>query len=77
MLAWLGADVVKIERPQGGDKVRTNVGGSGEVSSPFFLLLNGNRRSPTLNMRSKMGQDIRKEITKRSDIYHGRTRPLR
>ncbi|MDP6549867.1 MAG: CoA transferase [Dehalococcoidia bacterium] len=68
MLAWLGADVVKIERPQGGDEVRANVGGSAEASSPFFLLLNGNKRSLTLNMRSKKGQDICKEIIKHSDI---------
>ena len=68
MLAWLGADVVKIERPQGGDEVRANVGGTAEVSSPFFLLLNGNKRSLTLNMRSKKGQDICREIIKHSDI---------
>ncbi len=68
MLAWLGADVVKIERPKGGDEVRANVGGSAEASSPFFLLLNGNKRSLTLNMRSKKAQDICKEIIKHADI---------
>ena len=68
MLAWLGASVVKIEDPRGGDSTRTNQGGTPDLDSPFFLLLNGNKRSITLNLRSQKGQDICKEIIKQSDI---------
>ncbi|HJN87314.1 MAG: CoA transferase [Dehalococcoidia bacterium] len=68
MLAWLGASVVKVEDPHGGDQTRTNLGGSPELDSPFFLLLNGNKRSITLNLRSEKGQEICKEIIKQSDI---------
>ena len=68
MLAWLGASVVKVEDPRGGDQTRTNLGGSPELDSPFFLLLNGNKRSITLNLRSEKGQEICREIIKQSDI---------
>jgi formyl-CoA transferase len=68
MLAWLGADVIKVEDPRGGDSTRTNLGGSPDLDSPFFLLLNGNKRSLTLNLRSKKGQEVCKEIIKQSDV---------
>ncbi|MDO8750268.1 MAG: CoA transferase [Dehalococcoidia bacterium] len=72
MLAWMGADVIKVENPQGGDEVRTNLvfgeSGSGGLDSFFFLLLNGNKRSITLNLRSKKGLEICKEIIRQSDV---------
>ncbi|MEK7777174.1 MAG: CoA transferase [Chloroflexota bacterium] len=72
MLAWMGADVIKVENPQGGDEVRTslvfNEFKSSGLDSFFFLLLNGNKRSITLNLRSKKGQEICKEIIRQSDV---------
>lgn len=68
MLAWFGADVVKVENPRGGDSTRTNPSESPDLDSPFFLLLNGNKRSLTLNLRSERGQEICKEIIRQSDV---------
>jgi formyl-CoA transferase len=68
MLAWLGAEVIKIEDPRGGDGTRGHLSESPDLDSPFFLLLNSNKRSITLNMRSKKGQEICTEIIRQADV---------
>lgn len=52
MLADLGADVIKVERPDGGDPFRSFRGGG---DSPHFMAFNRNKRSITLDLRSKEG----------------------
>ena len=44
-LAWLGADVIKVENPKGGDQACFNRPGG--VDSHYFMLLNANKRSIT------------------------------
>ena len=57
-LAWLGADVVKIEPPDQGDPGR-GVGLSGETAySAYFCNWNANKRSLALNLRSEEGRAL-------------------
>ena len=69
MLAWLGADVLKIERPSVGDRARRiwySVPDGGE--SYFFMLLNHNKRSMTLNLKSEEGKEIARRLIARADV---------
>src|SRR5687768_2478544 len=51
-LAWLGADVIKVENPKGGDQGRGASTDQAGVDSHYFMLLNANKRSITLNLNS-------------------------
>src|SRR5262249_20396508 len=52
MLAWLGADVVKVEEPGQGDIARHTLKDRPDADSLFFLSFNANKRSVTLNLKS-------------------------
>jgi formyl-CoA transferase len=67
-LAWRGADVIKVENPDGGDQGRNASTDQKGVDSHYFMLLNANKRSITLNLRSPRGRQIFTELltTKRS-----------
>lgn len=67
LLAWLGADVVKVEPPDGGDQGRRLVS-SGVLDSYYFLLLNANKRSVTLNLKSDDGRALFKELLPHFDV---------
>jgi formyl-CoA transferase len=58
LLAWLGADVIKIERPVTGDITRQQLRDVPDVDSLYFTMLNGNKRSVTLDSKTKTGQEI-------------------
>jgi formyl-CoA transferase len=68
MLAWLGADVVKLETPNGGDVTRGQLRDLPEVDSLYFTMLNCNKRSVTVNMKSKEGQEIFSRLVAGSDV---------
>jgi formyl-CoA transferase len=67
ILAWLGADVVKLEAPSG-DITRQQLRDLPDVDSLYFTMLNCNKRSITLNMKSDEGKEIFTELVKRSDV---------
>jgi formyl-CoA transferase len=69
MLAWLGADVIKIERPPHGDRARRlwNMDNP-DLDSFFFLLLNSNKRSTVVNLRAEEGQEIARRLIQNADI---------
>ena len=69
MLAWLGADVIKIERPPHGDRARRlwNMDNL-NLDSFFFLLLNSNKRSTVINLRTEEGKEIARRLIKNADI---------
>jgi formyl-CoA transferase len=67
ILAWLGADVVKLEAPTG-DITRQQLRDLPDVDSLYFTMLNCNKRSVTLNTKSDRGKEIFTELIKRSDI---------
>ena len=71
-LAWLGAQVVKVENPQGGEAGRYLLGRSSDQTrnqdSWYFLLFNANKKSITVNLKSGRGLDLVKDMARRADI---------
>ncbi|HEV8715312.1 MAG TPA: formyl-CoA transferase [Candidatus Binatia bacterium] len=68
MLAWLGADVIKVEEPGKGDIARTSLSDRPEWDSLFFLTFNANKRSVTLNLKSPSGKEIFGKLIKTGDV---------
>jgi crotonobetainyl-CoA:carnitine CoA-transferase CaiB-like acyl-CoA transferase len=67
MLADMGADVLKIEEPEGGDESRTwPPFVAGEASG--YLSMNRNKRNMTLNLKTPEAQDILKKLVARADV---------
>src|SRR5689334_2737462 len=69
VLAWLGADVVKVENPGGGDPGRRTGATKPHKDDPYFLNYNSNKRSITVNLKSPRGLEIVKEMAKKADIF--------
>ncbi|MCI2418299.1 formyl-CoA transferase [Saccharopolyspora sp. K220] len=67
ILAWLGADVVKLEAPTG-DITRRQLRDIDDVDSLYFTMLNCNKRSITLNMKSDRGKEIFTQLVADSDV---------
>jgi formyl-CoA transferase len=67
ILGWLGADVVKVEAPKG-DITRQQLRDKPGVDSLYFTMLNCNKRSVTLNMKSERGKEIFTDLVRRADI---------
>jgi len=68
ILAWFGADVIKVELPGRGDITRSQLRDVPQVDSLYFTMLNCNKRSLTLNLKSEKGKQILAELIKRADI---------
>ncbi len=76
LLADLGADVIKIEPPGGGDQTRGAMGFKMKgADSLGFLNMNRNKRSVTLNLKSKAGRDVLLRMVKDTDILLENYRP--
>ncbi|MGA7001201.1 MAG: CoA transferase [Pseudolabrys sp.] len=69
-LAWLGAEVVKVENPKGGEAGRfLSHGSSGQgQDSWYFLLFNANKKSITVNLKSERGLELVKNMAQRADV---------
>ena len=68
-LAWMGADVIKIESPGRGDPGRQNRADLPEgVDSFYFVTLNANKRSVTLNLKTEKGKSLLMELVKKGDV---------
>jgi crotonobetainyl-CoA:carnitine CoA-transferase CaiB-like acyl-CoA transferase len=67
-LAWLGAEVVKVENPKSGDPGR-QLGGKPGVDDPYFLLFNANKKSITVNLKDPKGLALVKELAKKADVF--------
>jgi formyl-CoA transferase len=68
MLAWLGADVVKVEVPGRGDITRAQLRDLPDVDSLYFTMLNCNKRSVTLNMKNASAQEVFTRLVRDADI---------
>jgi formyl-CoA transferase len=68
LLAWFGADVLKVERPGVGDITRGQLRDIPDADSLYFTMLNGNKRSLTLNTKSEKGQEIFTKLLQACDV---------
>ena len=68
LLAWFGADVIKVERPGVGDATRGQLQDIPEVDSLYFTMLNGNKRSLTLNTKTDDGKAIFTKLIQYCDV---------
>ena len=68
MLAWLGADVIKVEEPEKGDPARHALKDRPDTDSLFFLSFNANKRSLTLNLKHARGKDVFRALLKTADV---------
>jgi len=68
LLAWLGADVIKVERPGEGDATRGQLRDIPGVDSLYFTMLNHNKRSITINTKSAQGLAVLDRLIKRCDV---------
>ena len=63
-LAWLGADVVKVERPAGGDPGRGPNG-----NAEYFVVWNANKRSVALDLAAPAGRQVLLDMLPRYDVF--------
>src|SRR5262249_14830768 len=68
-LAWLGADVVKVENPKGGEQGRSASSERKDADSYYFMVLNANKRSVTLNLKDPRGKEMLRNLIKRADVF--------
>jgi formyl-CoA transferase len=68
LLAWMGADVIKVELPGRGDITRGQLQDVKGADSLYFTMLNSNKRSITINMKQPKGKAVIEELVRRSDI---------
>ena len=67
-LAWLGAEVVKIENPKTGDPARRLSPGQAEDHPWYFHMFNANKKSVTIDLKSPRGLALVKDMLKHADI---------
>jgi formyl-CoA transferase len=67
-LAWYGADVIKVERPGSGDVTRSQLRDIPGVDALYFTMLNGNKRSLTLDTKTQEGKEVLEKMIKTSDV---------
>ncbi|MEC7740595.1 MAG: CoA transferase, partial [Gemmatimonadota bacterium] len=68
ILAWFGADVIKIERPGSGDITRNQLRDVADADSLYFTMLNANKRSITLNPKTDAGKEIFTRLIEECDV---------
>ncbi len=69
MLAWFGAEVIKIERPGGGDPTRHELLDLPGLDGLYYLQLNSNKRSVCVNAKTPEGKEILTKLLKDADIF--------
>jgi formyl-CoA transferase len=68
LLAWFGADVIKIERAGEGDATRAQLRDIPEADSLYFTMLNHNKRSITLNTKNPKGKAVLEKMIQQADV---------
>jgi formyl-CoA transferase len=68
LLAWFGADVIKVERPGVGDTTRGQLRDIPDVDSLYFTMLNHNKRSIELNTKNETGKAVLERLAKTCDV---------
>jgi formyl-CoA transferase len=68
-LAWLGAEVIKVEEPTKGEQGRSASTDRPGVDSYYFMLLNANKRSVTANLKSEQGRSLVRSLIEKADVF--------
>lgn len=68
MLAWFGADVLKVERPNGGDVTRNQLRDDPSLDALYFTMLNSNKRSLAINTKTPEGRTVMEQLIKGADV---------
>jgi formyl-CoA transferase len=68
MLAWFGADVLKVERVAGGDVTRRQLRDIPDVDALYFTMLNTNKRSLAINTKTPAGLDAMEKLIQDADV---------
>jgi formyl-CoA transferase len=68
-LAWLGADVIKVEEPTAGEQGRRASADRPDADSFYFIYLNSNKRSVTANLKHEQGREILRDLIRASDVF--------
>ena len=68
ILAWFGADVIKVELPGRGDITRGQLRDKPNVDSLYFTMLNCNKRSITINTKHEKGKEVFRKLIKCCDV---------
>src|SRR5262245_40118825 len=68
LLGYMGADVIKIERPGAGDITRGQLRDVKGQDSLYFTMLNGNKRSITIDSKHPKGKEIIERLIKHCDV---------
>ncbi len=67
-LAWLGAEVVKVENPRSGDPGR-GISATGDRDAWYFMQFNANKKSVTVNLKSSRGLELVKDMARKADVF--------
>jgi formyl-CoA transferase len=68
LLAWFGADVIKVERPGSGDVTRGQLRDIPDVDALYFTMLNSNKRGLTLDTKKAEGKAVLEKLIQTSDV---------
>src|SRR6201994_3072776 len=68
LLAWFGADVIKVERPGSGDVTRNQLRDIPDADALYFTMLNSNKKSLTLNTKAQEGKEVLEKLIRESDV---------
>ncbi|KAA0675605.1 CoA transferase, partial [Roseomonas genomospecies 6] len=68
LLAWFGADVIKVERPGEGDITRAQLRDVPDADSLYFTMLNHNKRSITLDTKNPDGKRVLEDLVRICDV---------
>src|ERR1043166_3462196 len=81
LMADMGAEVIKIERPQSGDAARQRGPFPGRIPHPeksgLFLYLNVNKRGITLDLEQPRGQELLRQLVGKADLLVHNVHPTR
>jgi formyl-CoA transferase len=69
VLAWMGAEVAKVENPAAGDPGRKLGGPGAGPDHPYFLEFNANKKSITVNLKDPKGLQLIKDMVAKADVF--------